>query len=161
MHIHGNPQEKWIVKSAKFDNELKIFQYTLVASHDSSKTTVDPESSLFKSKAKKPKTTKPKPAKRTITVDGKTVTEGTADWCKKAIAAWDEHKAKKAESSKKSADKTDLAKNKDRIVTIEENVKNRIKDGKLTRRELLALIKETKELLAMLQNALKKIDSKK
>lgn len=114
-----------------------------------------------KAKAPKPKKEKPKKEPRTITVDGKVITEGDADYCKRVIEAWNVKKQKHKESAAKSAAKPDSVKNSDKIEHVEENVMERAKSGKIKRAELLKLIKETKELLAVLTEALKKIGTEK
>lgn len=75
--------------------------------------------------------------------------------CDELIEAAKKRKKSAKKAAKKAANKTEGKKSKDKIDRVHHTIETQVEKGKLHRAELERLIKETKELLVMLQNALK------
>jgi len=83
--------------------------------------------------------------------------EPTEEECREIIAT-NEAKRRKAKAyAKKSAQKSPVTKDKEKIEKVEKSVMERIKEGKATKAEIQKLIKEAQDLLNFLKKALSKL----
>lgn len=80
--------------------------------------------------------------------------------CDELIKEAKERHSKAKEAAKKRSEqpkKTEATKAKEKIEKVEDTIEKRIEKGKYTKTELVKLINETKALLKLLENALKKV----